>query len=128
VDFEQAIVDAIVTNFFQPQPFPSLTTGPDGMAVSTVGWGAPPAQPMALAIYESHKNEILAAVVASLDADLVAGQVTKRILTDLLETRPSWSSQPTKGEQFRKEVRLRVIEKLADLKVLAVLADEADPD
>jgi hypothetical protein len=102
MNFEEAVVAAITAEFFKPQPGSIDQYG-------VVTYNPAPAMNVANALYDAKKKEITDAVTATVDIDDLAGKIAKVLVGEL--NRSGWASY--QGDQFRKEVRDKVIDKVA---------------
>lgn len=124
MNFEEAIVNKIVEEFFKPQPGMTSQMQTDGTYAPLLSYYPAPATSVIVALYKAKETEILDAITKTFDMDVLAQQIADKLLISLQEVRPSWSSSSTYGEQFQKDVRAKVIDQLAKIQIDAILAEE----
>jgi hypothetical protein len=112
MDFEQAIVDTIVREFFKANPGGNDSTG-------NLYYLNSPATSVALALFEKRKDDILAAVTKELDVDALAKSISAKIVTGLTDRGWLGSYQ---GDQFTNDLRKAVIDKVAASQAEALMA------
>lgn len=123
-DFEQAFVNALVAQIFQPQV---VGTTYDGQP----SWGNAPGTTILNQMFAAHKDEIIDRVIKRTTAENVAEEVAPKILALLAETpKQGWysSSTETGGEKFQKAVWDRTVELLAQAKADEIRASMSEED
>jgi hypothetical protein len=111
MDFEQAIIDAIVREFFKVNPGGNVSNG-------NLYYINSPATSVALALFEKRKDDILAAVTKELDVDALAKSISAKIVTGLTDRGWLGSYQ---GDQFTNDLRKAVIDKVAATQAQALM-------
>lgn len=112
MNFEDAIIQAIANSFFSSHPSRQDQNG-------TVWYNPSPAQLVANQIYETKKKEILEAVIANFDADVLAQRIAEKLMKDLSE-RPASFSTALFGDA--KVIQDRIRSKAIDI----LAAEEAE--
>lgn len=105
MNFEDAVVKACVDQFFQPQPFPGMDGG--------ITWSRPHAASVIDGLFQARKEEILAAVIASVDIDGLAEKVAGRLTALLTERHGAYTQDTADASTFRRAVDAKVIDLLA---------------
>jgi len=116
--FEDAIIDGIVAQFFQPR---QTSIDPNGF----IQYAAPPAVNVIIALWDKRKEEIIKAISANLDVDAVAEQIAARVIVELTAT-PRWGNTlPGVREKIEKAFIDKVAEQQADEFRAKMLLDQA---
>ena len=123
MDFEQAITEGIVKQFFAPQPY----SYQDSTGQYVYGMTVPPSGAIVTQLFQANQAKILQAVIDSMDIDALGTAVADKVVT-ALGTEPkknSWNRTEADklGEQMRKEIHERVVSIVAQRQADRIMAD-----
>ena len=118
--FETSLMDAVVRQFFENPPIVGQTS--DGQIV-TIPSRPTPVQVVAARLLSEKNAELLDAIMAAIDVDVLAGLVAAEVAKVLTapEQRGMWASQ-TQTPAARKQLRERIDNRLVELMAQDVYA------
>lgn len=113
--FEEAIIAGVVAEFFND----SRPTQMDGNGNTYFQQGQ--ASSLAARLFKEHEQAIYDAVSKKFDLDALAEQIAKLVLRRENDNWGSWGGRYS-GKDFQKELRAKVIEKVADAQAANVMS------
>lgn len=108
MDFEKAIVEAIVNSFFTAQP--SYQDPNSGM----MNYTPSAALSLSMQIFAAKKEEILEAVIECIDLEKLGNDIANQVVTELKDTPNTWSRYRPKQENMHKLIAEKVAERMAE--------------
>lgn len=120
--FEDAIVAAIVAQFFEPRiemdwrPANEWVNGQQVQRMELMPIShEPPAAKIAYTIYEAHREAIVSGVVAQLDMDDLIAKITESVVKSFVGTMtPSFDRYWKPNEEVRERLHQAVWDRIAD--------------